>query len=322
MTVVVISSVVFLALVGFGAFMVLRQIKKTDPKNADTSIQGTAETAQEFLPFKDIKDSTIDLGGHDYRVIIECSSTNYNLKTDQEKEIIEVSFKRFLNSLTFPITFFIQTKELDNSKILSQLSNELVEAIEKYPQLEEYANAYYNGMATLSESIGNNKQKKKYIIVPYNEGLNIKGLSDSEVYEYSIKEVRQRAGITIDNLSSMGIKANILNTKGLIELVYSTYHKDSFIDAEVIDDKEFLSLMVSGEKNIEDEITDDKRIEIILAEAQNRIKTQVLKKEIPEFLRGDYQSVVDKLDVLRKNLGGNYKSNEEDISWEIRLKNQ
>ena len=64
------------------------------------------------------------MGGHDYRLVIECSSTNYNLKTDTEREMIELSFQKLLNSLTFPITIFIQTKVLDNTKILSQMEEE------------------------------------------------------------------------------------------------------------------------------------------------------------------------------------------------------
>ncbi len=98
---------------------------------------GGGEPSMNIDALEDIQDNMICLGGHKYRAVIEASSTNYNLKTDREKEIIELSFQRFINSLTFPITFFIQTKVLDNSKMLNQLENELAETVDKYPQMKE-----------------------------------------------------------------------------------------------------------------------------------------------------------------------------------------
>lgn len=315
--VIIIPTIIFLGLLIFGGIMVMKQLKKTDPTNADSSIIGTIDSSQEFLPFKDIKDSVIDLGMHDYRAIIECTSTNYNLKTDMEKEIIEISFQRFLNSLTFPITFFIQTKLFDNTKILGQMEEEIQGVIDTHPQLTEYANIYYNEIATLSDNIGNNKQKKKYIIVPYNEGNNIKNLSEIEKYEYSVKEIIQRANIIIDGLSAVGVKGTILNTRGLIDLVYSTYHKDSFMDKENISEREFLSLIVSSDRNKEEDLTDDMKIDIILNEAQTKIKTQILKKNIPESLRLEYGEIVSNLDGLRDKVGGHYKNRGEDSNIEI-----
>lgn len=304
---IAVITLIFLGILGGVTFAVLKQLKKTDPNNVDTSISNTIETAQEFLPFKDIKDGVIDMGGHDYRAIIECSSTNYNLKTGREKEIIEVSFQRFLNSLTFPIYFFIQTKILDNTKLLEQMREELDKAVEVHPQMETYANIYFNEMSSLSDYIGNNKQKKKYIIVPFNEAINLEKLSDKEKYEYSIKEVRQRASMLTDGLSSIGVKASLLDTKGLAELIYSTYHKDNFTHYENIVNGEFLSLIVDGEENPEEILTDDMKMDWILYEAQSRIRNEITSKEIPKYLKDEYEKTIQKIDRLRDEVGAYYK---------------
>lgn len=305
---VIVITILFFILLGGMAFVVVRQVKKTDPENYDTSISDDITTAQEFLPFKDIKDGVIDMGGHNYRAVLECASTNYNLKTDKEKEIIEASFQRFVNSLTHPIVFFIQTKILDNTKILTKMREEIDITIENHPQMEEYANIYFNEMSNLSEYIGNNKQKKKYIIVPYNEAINLERLSDKEKYEYSVKEVKQRASILAENLAAVGVKATLLDTKGLVELVYSTYHKDSFAHYENIANGEHLSLIIQGEKNPEEGLTNDMRMDWILYEAQIRIRDEITDKEIPSALKKEYERAIQKLDKLRDEFGAYYKN--------------
>lgn len=305
--VIIIITLVFFAIIGGAGFAVYVQLQKTDPKKADTSVSPETDTAQDFLQFEDIRDGMINLGNHKYRAIIECSSTNYNLKTDKEKEIIELSFQRFVNSLTFPITFFIQTKVMDNSKMLESLKEELEYTIGKYPQMEEYANIYINEMMNLSAHIGNNKQKKKYIIVPYEEAVNLGKLSDREKYEYSSKELYNRANVIVDGLSSVGVKAKILDTKDLAELVYSIYHKDNYSNVENIVNGEFMTLIVEGERNREESITDDAKIDWILYEAQMRIKNELMSKNLPDFLQKDYEKTIAEIDKLRDVNGGYYK---------------
>lgn len=308
LAVIVIVTLVFFGIIGGAGFAVYVQLQKTDPKKADTSVNPDIDTAQDFLPFEDIRDGMINLGNHRYRAIIECSSTNYNLKTDKEKEIIELSFQRFINSLTFPITFFVQTKVIDNSKMLEGLKQELEATVKKYPQMEEYANIYINEMMNLSAHIGNNKQKKKYIIIPYEDAINLGKLSDREKYEYSSKELYNRANLIIDGLSAVGVKAKVLDTKELAELVYSVYHKDNYSNVENIVNGEFLTLVVEGERNRAEDITDDAKIDWILYEAQMRIKNELLSKNLPDFLQKEYEMTIAELDKLRDENGGYFKN--------------
>ena len=296
--IMIITVILFVGAIIFAIFKVIKTLQKTDPNKVDTSISDDITIAQDFLPFDDIKDNVIDLGGHNYRAIIECSSTNYNLKTDKEKDIIEASFQRFLNSLTFPITLFIQTRIMDNTKILNQLEEDIKTVIVQYPNIEEYANNYYQEMSNLQYYMQNNKQKKKYIIVPYNEAINMSNLTDEEKYEYSLGEIRERALIVADGLVSVGVKTNILNTSELIELIYSSYHKDNYSNYENIVSGEQLTLIVTGEKNPEQMMSNDERIDWILHEAQERIKNEIIDKPISPKIREEYEDIVKKLKEL------------------------
>lgn len=309
----VILLIVFVLVFGGMAFAVYRVLAKTDPKKIDSSTIDTITTAQEFLPFEDVKDGMILLGGHKYRAVVEASSTNYNLKTDKEKELIEISFQRFLNSLTFPVTFFIQTKVMDNSKMLALLEEEMKSAVAQFPNLEDYGNIYFHEMMNLNGYIGNNKQKKKYIIIPYEEALQLPDLSEEEKYDYSVKELYTRASIIVDGLGSIGVKAKILDTKELAELVFSTYHKDNYSQIENITNGEFLTLMTEAEDRKIENLTEDAKLDWILYEAQMRLQTELMGETTPDFIKTNVEKALQDINKLRDEVSGYYKQAESDI---------
>ncbi len=303
-----LALLIFIGVFGGMGFAMYKVLKKTDPKKLDTSTIDNITTAQEFLPFEDIRDGMIVMGGHKYRAIIECSSTNYNLKTGKEKEIIEISFQRFLNSLTFPVTFFVQTKIIDNSHMMTMLKDELLNTIEQYPQLEEYAENYFDKMSNLNSHIGNNVQKKKYIIVPYEDAVNIVKLSDEEKYNYSSKELYTRASMIVENLASVGVKAKILNTAELYELIYTSYNKDGSGNVDDIISGGYFSLVTENPDARIHQIPDDAKLDLILYEAQMRIHNELLGYDVPEFLRRGCEQSIFEIDKIRDNLAGYYKS--------------
>lgn len=304
---ITIIALTFFTALGMGGFFAMKKIQETDPRRADSSISNTVESSQDFLPFKEIKDGLIDVGNHQYRAIIECSSTNYNLKTEREKEVIEASFQRFVNSLSHPIWFFIQTRVMDNSKMLEELRLELGEVVEANPGLATYAEYYYEDMMKLNSRIGNNKQKKKYIIVPYGDAYDMPNLTEEEKYEYSKDELRQRALIIMSGLSSVGVKCELLDTEKLIELIHSAYHKDNYSDAEFIANGDFTTLIVDG-KNVQQGMYDEARLDHILYEAQKRIMDEVIARAPVHETKEEFEEVVRDLNVIRDKYGAYYKS--------------
>lgn len=308
---IVFGVIFLLSLFGGMAFAVMYQLKKTDPKNIDNSLKVDVQSAQEFLPFQDIKDSMIDLGGHHYRAIIECSSINYNLKTDKEKEIIELSFQRFCNSLNFPLTFFIQTRTVDNTKMLENLKVDLEQTIKDYPNLTEYANIYYGEIADLPNHIGNNKMKKKYIIVPCCEALELGNLNDEEKYDYSLKEIYTRSQILMDGLSSMGIKSKILDTKSIAELLCSAYHKDNYSHADQVLSGEYLGMFVEGKENKLAKVSPDAKLDWILYEAQVRLQTELQGEKIPEDVQESTTKAIEEINKIRDAVAGYYNGKEK-----------
>lgn len=301
----ILLLIVFFAIVGIAVAMVYKKLQVLDPSKVDTSIKDTVQIASEFLPFKDISDGVIDLGLHNYRAIIEVGSLNYNLRTEQEQDIVESSFSRFINSIQSPLTLYIQTRKIDNRKLIKETREDARRSISKYPKMKAYAENYLMELEQLNDTIGNNKQKKKYIIVPYNGAINLKNMSDSEKKEYSLGELRNKCLYIKDGIEAIGLRAHILDTKDLCGLIYTAYHKDNYSDFENIANGDFLSLVVSGTDNIQRDISYDARIDWILYEAQNRINAELFNKKLSPEQEEKYQKIYENISYLReKEKGG------------------
>lgn len=242
----IIVMLVFFGAIGFVTWYMLR---KTTPSDTDSSKSTNISTAQEFLPFNDIRDGMIVLPGQKYRAIIECSSINYQLKTANEREQIEVIFQRFLNTITFPITFFLQTKTIDNTNRLQVLDEELAASSKEFPGMEAYAKQYRRDMTDLNHKLGNSHQKKRYIIVNYDDALELDNFSKDEQELYAVKELHNRCNILMSNLDGVGIHSHMLTNEELIELVYSCYNRDNYSYSKSIANGDAFGLFVDGKED-------------------------------------------------------------------------
>jgi len=297
----ILIALLMLVIFGVIGVIVFMMIKKVDPKNQDPSEKSDIKQAQEFLPFEDITNNMIVLGQHRYRAVLTCSSTNYQLKTAGEREQIEMSFQRFLNTITFPITFFMQTKVIDNSARLEALRKDAEQTVLEFPNMANYAEQYQKDMANLNQVIGNNQQKKRYIIVTYDDSGALDTLSEEEKVIHAEKELRHRCNSIISNLQSVGVKADVMKTPALIELVYSCYYRDDYSYAEAIADKEPFALFVGGKEDKFKDIPKVKLLDLILGEAVNKVTLSNLDSD------PGGRCALEELQALRDKYAGYFK---------------
>ena len=302
MPLIIIIMLVMFLLAGIVGVVIFFTVKKFDPQGNDKTEDPNIKTVQEFLPFKDIRDGTIVLSGHKYRAIIECSATNYNLKTPAERASIEASFQRFLNTITFPITFFMQTKVIDNSKRLQMLHEEIKATLVEFPNMASYAEQYERDMSDLNSKIGNSQQKKRYIIIPYDEVVLLDNLTEDEKVKYAAKEIRNRCNIIMSNLESVGVISRILSTEELVELVYSCYNRDDYSYAEAISNKDAFSTFVHGTRDNFKNMPKEALLDIIFGETINKMELGNVAAD------HDGLMALKELKELRAKYAGYYKS--------------
>lgn len=211
--------------------------KKKDKITKRTSLPST----QQYLNILEIRDNAVILKDGTLRGVILVSSINFALKSEDEQNAVIQGYIQFLNTLDFPLQILIQSRKLNIDDYLERLkvmekeqTNELLKV-----QTREYRQ-YISELVSLADIMS----KRFYVVVPYATGsISSKGfisrfkeaLSPTTVinikqkkFEKNRIELWKRAEYIIDGLSSIGMKAVILDTQGLIELYYNTYNPGTY----------------------------------------------------------------------------------------------
>lgn len=167
------------------------------------------------INIKEVKDGVLILPGNKYRMVIETSAVNFELKSEEEQDQIIDMFQNFLNSLPCPIQILIRTREVDIDRYLEefmQQKSQEKEAVYK-EQLEEYT-------VFIKKLISGNKilSRKFYIIIP----------SISKNNEHDFALIKEQLQVSVDviskGLEKLGMKTRILGNLEILDLFYSFYN--------------------------------------------------------------------------------------------------
>lgn len=241
------------------------QATKTSSSNdvkKDLKKTYTVESVFDFMDFDKIEDNMISQkNGERYIMVVECQGVNYDLMSEVEKNAVEEGFIQFLNTLRHPIQIYTQTRtiNLENSiqayrEKVKELDDKLERQRMQYQNMvdsgkyskQQLEQAYYEltkqtnlceygkDIIYTTERMSLNKNvlnKKYYIVIPYyTSELGQNDFDKDEKKNLAFSELYTRAQSIIRTLSVCGINAGILDSNGLVDLLYVAYNRD---DAEV-----------------------------------------------------------------------------------------
>lgn len=222
----------------------------------------TVESVFDFMDFDKIEDNMISQkNGERYIMVVECQGVNYDLMSEVEKNAVEEGFIQFLNTLRHPIQIYTQTRTINLENSIQTYRDKVKELDDKLErQRMQYQNmvdsgkyskqqleqAYYEltkqtnlceygkDIIYTTERMSLNKNvlnKKYYIVIPYyTSELGQNDFDKGEKKNLAFSELYTRAQSIIRTLSVCGINAGILDSNGLVDLLYVAYNRD---DAEV-----------------------------------------------------------------------------------------
>lgn len=266
-----IIAILFLAVMvgacGYVYYLFVIEPKKTTAKRKAGTYTPPKEdiskksTVQDQLPFENITNSMIDLGSNRYRAIIEVSSVNYELLSDDEQDHLEGDYKALINACDFPLAFIVQTKELDIREIVDITKMDVDNVSQAMPYLRNYAQEYLKNfseyMSPRNGSIA--KVKKKYIVVGsevQNDSLFQKGKNERN-QESAIQTLSNRCYTVVEGLSRCGLQADVLDTKGVIEVMFHALNNSQGVLTDGIADDSYFSQLVSGTDWFKATLTDE-----------------------------------------------------------------
>src|SRR5438067_11668553 len=104
------------------------------------------KSSRRQINIKEVKDGILVLPNNQFRSIIETSSINFELKSEEEQDVLIDSFQNFLNSLSCPLQILIRVREIDVDRYLEDIAKKLdSETDDIYKQqMENYSDFIQN----------------------------------------------------------------------------------------------------------------------------------------------------------------------------------
>lgn len=170
------------------------------------------------IQVKKIVDHILVLPNQEYRLILETSSINFELKSEEEQDVMIDSFQNFLNALPCQIQILVRVREIDIDKYAEDIArskDKEKETVYKR-QIESYS-------AFVKKLVSGNSilSRRFYIILPYHH-------PDKHEDWNMIKEhLNLNRDIVIKGLERMQMKAKTLSSLEVINLFYTFYNPES-----------------------------------------------------------------------------------------------
>lgn len=167
------------------------------------------------IQIKEVRDDILILPNNQYRLVIETSSVNFELKSDEEQDVLLDSFQNFLNSLPCELQILVRVREVDINSYLEQIGKR-----EDREQETVYKEQIHNYSQFIKNLVSGNKilSRRFYIIVPY------KGTNNSHDFSVISEQIHLQRDIIHRGLEKLGMKARNLNSLELLDLFYTFYN--------------------------------------------------------------------------------------------------
>jgi len=170
-------------------------------------------TTRQQIGIRGVRDGILLLPNNGYRLVLEVSSLNFELKSEDEQDAIIDTYESFLNSVGTKLQILIRTREIDMDKYLEDLSARLENETERI-----YRDQLQNYDEFIRSLIQSNKilTRHFYIIVPYE--------STSKDFDLIKEQLALTADIVMKGMNRMGMSARQLSSLETLDLFYSFYN--------------------------------------------------------------------------------------------------
>lgn len=211
------------------------------PKN-----KGGSTSTQRYVDVEEIRDGVILLKNGALRAVLLVSSLNFDLKSSEEQDAIIAQYQNFLNSLDFPVQIVVQSRRFNIDPYLELLKSR--EAQQMNDLLRFQIGEYKDFIKNLTE-ISNIMSKFFYVVVPFSPVENEEGgffqkmssifnqkktsTLPGEIFDTYRTQLMERVEHVTAALTPTGVRATMLGTEEIIELLYNSYNPSLFTTSVV-----------------------------------------------------------------------------------------
>lgn len=166
------------------------------------------------IAIEGVRDGILLLPKREYRLILETSSINFELMSDDEQDTLIDTYQSFLNSLNTDIQIVVRIRELDLDKYLEGFNTRTEKEDTKV-----YREQAQNYTEFISSLVASNKilTRKFYIVLPY------KSEEKSADFAITKEQLSLSADLITKGLGRMGMQTRKLSSLEILDLFYSFY---------------------------------------------------------------------------------------------------
>jgi hypothetical protein len=177
-----------------------------------------ALSSRRQIAIKEVRDGILILPNNEYRLILETSSVNFELKSDEEQDVLIDGFENFLNALPCKLQILVRVREIDIDRYIEDIG--ATRNREKEPV---YKNQITNYCTFIKNLVSGNKilSRKFYNVIPYTNSEKTKDMKLIKEHLYLNREIVMRG------LEKLGMKAWELDSLEVLNLFYSFYNPGS-----------------------------------------------------------------------------------------------
>ena len=174
-------------------------------------------SARSQIGIEEVRGNVLVLPGNHYRMILQTSSVNFELKSEDEQDALIDGFQSFLNSLTLPVQVVVRIRELDIDRYLEGF--EAARSEEATPIYRDQLAHYGSFIRSL---VSGNKilSRMFYVIVP----LESKANSEFSVLQ---SQLNLEVEIITKGLEKLGMSVRIVPGLEVLNLFYSFYQPEA-----------------------------------------------------------------------------------------------
>jgi hypothetical protein len=166
-------------------------------------------SSRQQINIKGVRDGVLLLPNNQYRVALEVSSLNFELKSEAEQDALIDTYESFLNSLPCPLQIIVRIRELDMSKYLADLHAR--HADEKEEVYKAQLQNYSEFVQSLVED-----NKILYVVLPY-------GAKEDD-FAAAKERLMLNADLIAKGLMRMGVQTRQLGSLEVLDLFHSFYN--------------------------------------------------------------------------------------------------
>lgn len=165
------------------------------------------------IDIEGVRDGILVLPRKEYRVILESSSINFELMSEDEQDALIDTYQNFLNSINTSFQILVRIRELDMDKYLEGFKSRM-----NSKEKEIYKKQAENYMEFISGLVSNNKilTRKFYVVLPYK--------SNDDEFTVVKEQLQLQSDLVAKGLGRLGMQIRKLNSLEVLDLFYSFYN--------------------------------------------------------------------------------------------------